>query len=501
MNTETSSPDEAVRVGHQTMREDGLHPLEQILRMCAAAAPEPWYPRLYAKQAEVDTRELGQCLEELWLSGLIERSRGTEETGPAIQLTRAGERVLMDPEALERLRQGQPVSREDRSALLRQALQGRLRPHVTRLLLVLNLLVFAAGYFFADQQKLGRDYLRGSPVTPQLVALLERCGALAPIHLIAGQWWRLFTAGFVHGNFLHLLLNMVWLYLVGRFVERLWGHLRFLTIYLVALLGSTCLGVAHFAPHEELIMGASGAVLGLFAAEAVWLLLNRRYLPRDLRQQARANLLMNLVLLVFIALFPAGSGWGHMSGAAAGALAAFLLQLHRFGPANWRWLALAGFAPLIWYGDYAIKQARMTNEKWQEAENSYFEKHIYPLIHQAMKQVSASYEEDVKPLLETHPIRRNARKVDKAVALLTEQQQELNALAEQLQHAGPFGSPEAEDARQTGRAYVLAMTQLQETAERVLLLGEKRSDKDRQAVREKEEQFLEARQKWNDLFQ
>jgi membrane associated rhomboid family serine protease len=487
------------------MSESGLHPLETILRLCAAAAPEPWYPRVFVKQAGVDPQALGRCLEELWLSGLIERTPGNDETGPAISLTREGQRVLLDPECLERLRSGQPVSSTDRGAIIRQALRGRLRPVVTVALVLLNVLVFAWGYSKAREKHLDSDFLRGNVEVGQgvekakaLYQIQEKSGAITAAALIEGQWWRLLTAGFVHIGFLHLLMNMVFLYLAGRFLELMWGPIRYLVIYLAAVLGGCCLSVVH---HVGLSAGASGGVCGLLAAEAVWFLFNRRYLPRVLLRQARTAFFVNLVLLVFISSFNGVGGWGHFGGAATGAMTAMLLQLHRFGPPPWRWLALAGFAPMFWYGHFVIEQAQLTNKDWQKVEDNLFETRFAPAIRRAVQKARVAYADTVEPVLEIHPERRDAAKVEAALAVLSEQQGKLNAVAEQLARAGPYGSPEAEDARRVGGDYVRSVAEWFAEAERILRIGVKRTDKDRQALRQQQQKVEDARARWKDLFQ
>src|SRR6185437_4096227 len=126
-------------------------------------------------------------------------------------------------------------------------------------------------------------------------------------------------------------------------------HVRYLVIYLAGLLGGSCLGIAY-SPDVPVLVGASGAVCGLLGAEAVWFLFNGKYLPRYLLRQARFSLITTFLLLVFISSFRNVSGWGHFGGAAAGALAALLFHLQRFGPPVWRWLALLGFVPLFWFG-------------------------------------------------------------------------------------------------------------------------------------------------------
>lgn len=492
------------------MSEDSLHPLETILRLCAAAAPEPWYPRLYAKEIGVDRKILGQCLEELWQSGLIERGEADPEKGPAMTLTREGERVLLDPEALARLRAGEPVSSQDRASVVRQALRSRLRPTVTIGLLLLNVLLFAGGYFVARAQKLDNDFLRGAinvqgPLTPVEAArqqALERIhqagGGLTAYHLLDGQWWRLLTAGFVHVGLLHLLLNMLFLYLAGRFVESMWGHVRFLVIYLASVLGGSCLGVAH---NVGQLTSASDAVCGLIGAEAVWVLCNHRYLPRSLLRPLRTSLFITLILLVFLGSYKSVGGWGLVGGAAAGACAALMLQLHRFGPPRWRWLAILGFAPLVWYGHHVIEHARASDPKWLATEDQHFEDRLAHPIQKVMKKAREVYAAEITPVLEIHPTRRDPAKVQAILPILAEQQRELNALADTLARARPYHSAEAEEARQVGRQYVLAGLALFDLAEHDLRQGDKRTDKDRRALRDREQQLEERRREWRKMLE
>jgi membrane associated rhomboid family serine protease len=499
-----------LREDDYAMSEAGLHPLETILRLCDAAAPQPWYPRLYVKQAGVDARELGLCLEELWLSGLIERHRGDDESGPAITLTREGQRVLLDPEALQRLREGQPVSAEDRAGIIRQALQSRARPFFTIALILIHVLVFVVGYLAAREQHLDSAFLRGAvevrpPVTREDVKkqeafrrLQEACGALSAERLLDGQWWRLVTAGFVHFGALSLLLTVVFVYAAGRFVEQTWGHVRFPLIYLASVAGGCCLGIAH---NAGLTAGVSGGLGGLLGAEALWFFLNFRYLPRMLRRQARTNFLVTLTLLVVIGFLGGGDTWGWVGDAGAGTLTALLLQLHRFGPPLWRWLALIGFAPLLWYGHHVLVKARATDPNWQKVEDRQFEKRYLSAVLDGVKRARVAYDEKVALVLEKHPTRRDAAAVESALAALSEQQTELNAVAEQLARAGPYGSAEAEAARRVGRDYVLAVADWLAAAEHLLRIGDKRTHKDQKELREKQERAEKLHDQWNALLE
>jgi membrane associated rhomboid family serine protease len=469
------------------MNEAGPNPVEEILRLCAAAAPAPWYPKVYAKQADVEPAALAQLLEEMWLDGLIEKAGGNAETGPGISLTHLGQRVLLEPDMLERLRAGQPIGPNDRGAIVRRVFRAPLRPYVTRLIVLLNVVVFAVGYSFARRIGAAEDYLRGNPLTLQVAHLLDGLGALSPAGLIEGQWWRLVTMGFVHGGFLHLLLNMVFLYLAGRYIEQMWGHFRYLVIYLAGLLGGSSLAIAN---SPGLSVGASGAVCGLLGAEAVWFLFNGKYLPRALLRQARFSLISSAILLVFISSFKDVSGWGHGGGAAAGALAALLLHLQRFGPPVWRWLALLGFVPLAWYGHYAIERSRATNPIWHAAEKEQFRERFRKPILDALEKAAEVYDDWVTPVLEKHPTRRDPAEVEKLQEKVTVQQRELNSLVGQLDRAGPYYNPDVELAWGTGRECIHAYTELFAQVERMLSLGEKRTDQDKRALQSQAKEVL-----------
>lgn len=470
------------------------HNPEAILRLCAAATPAPWYPLVYAKQTGINLGALKLYLEELWLDGLIHKSPGTAETGPAISLTPEGERVLLDPEALERLRHGQPLSPGDRGAIARQVFRGRLRPSVTRLLVLLNILVFAVGYYQARRLAVGNDFL-GGVQRGAVKEILNRSGSVSALGILDGQWWRLLTAGFVHIGFLHLLMNMAFLYMAGRTIEKMWGHFRYLVIYLFAVLGGSCLAVSHNVGGGA---GASGAVCGLLGAEAIWFICNRKYLPMALLRQARFSLIASFVLLVFIGRFKNVSNWGHIGGAIAGMLAAVLLHAQRFGPAGWRWLALLGFAPLTWYGYHAIDRARATDATWLQVEESHFLARYSPDIEKIAEEASRIHDDEILPVLETHPKRRDASKVESVLTQIAAQERELNDLADRLARAGPYRGPGTEKARVVGRQYILSLAELYATCDRVLRLGVKRTDKDRRAPGRQGREVLENRQAWEE---
>jgi membrane associated rhomboid family serine protease len=81
---------------------------------------------------------------------------------------------------------------------------------------------------------------------------------------LSGEYWRLFTAGFLHANLLHIGLNMWCLWYVGPLSERLFGKWQTFAIYMVTGVGGALLSVA--SNHQRSELGASGAIFGIVGA-------------------------------------------------------------------------------------------------------------------------------------------------------------------------------------------------------------------------------------------
>ena len=83
-----------------------------------------------------------------------------------------------------------------------------------------------------------------------------------------GQWWRLLTAGFIHFSVIHIAVNMISLYLLGRDLEMALGIPRYLLLYFTSLLGGSA-AVMLFGSDDVRTGGASGAIYGLMGAMLV----------------------------------------------------------------------------------------------------------------------------------------------------------------------------------------------------------------------------------------
>ncbi len=126
-------------------------------------------------------------------------------------------------------------------------------------------------------------------------------------------YWRLLTSAFLHVNPLHLAANMLALVIIGPALERLLGPARFLALYLLAALGGS-VAIYDFGAAGVPVVGASGAIFGLFAASLVLV----RRLGLD------PQWLIGIIVINFVFTFSVpGISWlGHLGGFVLGALAA-----------------------------------------------------------------------------------------------------------------------------------------------------------------------------------
>src|SRR5664279_2586758 len=101
---------------------------------------------------------------------------------------------------------------------------------------------------------------------------LVRWGANYGSLTLNGQWWRMFTAMFVHIGVIHLLFNMMVLINIGFFMEAVLGRPSYFILYLVSGLGSSA---ASLWSHPSTISaGASGAIFGLYGGLLAFILLH-----------------------------------------------------------------------------------------------------------------------------------------------------------------------------------------------------------------------------------
>jgi membrane associated rhomboid family serine protease len=136
----------------------------------------------------------------------------------------------------------------------------------------------------------------------------------------AGEWYRLITVVFTHANILHLLTNMLSLWIVGSQLEQLAGKSKMLITFFGSAIIASLASMAFLADNQVSV-GASGAIFGVFGGLIVYAY--RKHLHVNY-QSVIGTLVINALLAIGIP----GIDWhAHLGGFIGGCAIAFLLSL------------------------------------------------------------------------------------------------------------------------------------------------------------------------------
>ncbi len=229
----------------------------------------------------------------------------------------------------------------------------------------LNILVFLGSLLLGFS-------LMGSSIDD--VIILIRLGAkFSPLIDLDNQWWRLLTAMILHGGLIHLAFNSYALYILGPEVERLFGTLRFLAIYLGAgLVGSVASYM--FGLIQSPAIGASGAIFGLMGALGAFSF-NARSVLGDFARRNLRQIVVLAVLNLFIGFSIGGiDNLAHIGGLTGGVLIGLLLapqlrlvsdgwnrQIVADYAPSWRWLGVVVVVAVALAGAWFVHQQRLAD--------------------------------------------------------------------------------------------------------------------------------------------
>jgi membrane associated rhomboid family serine protease len=223
-----------------------------------------------------------------------------------------------------------PPTPEEGAAAPRQRINLRIpsvRPTATYVLIAINVLIFII-----------------RAISPSIDREIFLWGANhAPYVLFGGEYYRLFTAMFLHASVFgpggeyalaqsaHLIFNMYVLYAVGTTLERLIGHARFLIIYLLGGLTGSILSVLLNNPMVFSV-GASGAVFAIIGAEFVYLYHHRKLMGAAGRARRQSLIIFGVMNLAIglLSTLPGTSmsidNWGHIGGLIGGLILAWFIS-------------------------------------------------------------------------------------------------------------------------------------------------------------------------------
>ncbi|MGQ9530956.1 MAG: rhomboid family intramembrane serine protease [Candidatus Bathycorpusculaceae bacterium] len=161
---------------------------------------------------------------------------------------------------------------------IRDVNRSRTTPHVNRLIIIANVIIFVLFWLSSEGILLNRQlaiYMMGNNLKPGVFVMV-------PNDILHGQrLFALFTSMFMHANWFHLFGNMLFLFVFGDNVEDAFGHVGYLVFYIVcglaadfahifvslyAPLISRIIGLPVTASLADGVVGASGAISGVLGA-------------------------------------------------------------------------------------------------------------------------------------------------------------------------------------------------------------------------------------------
>lgn len=210
---------------------------------------------------------------------------------------------------------------------------GGLIPHAhftTVMILLIN-----AGFYLAEELPglLSGGASAGLP--------LFQAGAKFGPYIQAGQWWRLVTAGFLHGGILHLLMNSWVLFDLGAQTEESYGTSRFLVIYFVSTI--TGFYASYWWLPLTPSIGSSAGIFGLLGAMIALGVRDRSSRGAAIRSH---YVQWGIYALLLSAIFPSTDNAAHIGGVLGGFAIAYLAGTPRFAGPTERFWQVAGWAAI-----------------------------------------------------------------------------------------------------------------------------------------------------------
>lgn len=200
------------------------------------------------------------------------------------------------------------------------------KPFLTYILLAINVLIFMLLELVGD-----------STSTETLINF----GAKYNPAIIDGEWWRIISSMFLHIGLFHLLMNMLALFYLGTMVERIYGSVRFLIIYMLAGIGG---GAASFAFSTHVSAGASGALFGLFGALLFFGIINKKLFFQTM---GKGIIVLIGINLIFGFTMPQIDNGAHIGGLITGFIASVIVFMPKRKKIVYQILALISYLLII----------------------------------------------------------------------------------------------------------------------------------------------------------
>lgn len=153
--------------------------------------------------------------------------------------------------------------------------------------------------------------------------LLIKLGAKSNDLILKGEYFRLITSMFLHGGLLHVALNMYSLYSIGPLVEKIYGKVKYLSIYFIS---GIIASIFSFIFSDSVSVGASGAIFGLLGTTLVFAIKMRNNLGKGFMKNVAAVIAINLFIGFSL---PNIDNYAHLGGLFGGIIMALIFNLKK----------------------------------------------------------------------------------------------------------------------------------------------------------------------------
>ena len=163
-----------------------------------------------------------------------------------------------------------------------------------------------------------------STISDELADKLFIAGALHGYSVvIKGEIYRLVTSTFIHSGGMHIVMNMLSLYIVGKMVEKLFSKSAYLSIYFISAFFGAFTSI--FMHLDGVAVGASGAIFGLFGALAGFVFVHKDRLGGQFKAFMKDFGMILVINLVIGFVIPSIDVSAHVGGLVAGIVGGFII--------------------------------------------------------------------------------------------------------------------------------------------------------------------------------
>lgn len=246
---------------------------------------------------------------------------------------------------------------------------------VTPIIVVTNIFYYLALVLFSIVYLKYHFVRNGSSYDPDFIEELKKIALNFGVNqrnlVLGGEYWRLITYQFIHGSKSHLFFNMYALVYLGLMIENKLGWKKYLFIYLMS---GVCGGLVSLIFHQEgVMMGASGAIMGLYGA-FIALLITKSFEPKATKALLMSTLIVSLLVLVNGAFGKRVDNAAHIGGFVSGFIFAHLLTYRwdkTFEVKNWARYAVAVLLFLMFFSGVIYFNPKYGTEEYRKLSDTF----------------------------------------------------------------------------------------------------------------------------------